>query len=318
MAKCLVTGGAGFIGSNLVEALLKAGHEVRVLDNFSTGKRENLSEFTESIEMLEGDIRDLELCKQAANSMDYIFHQAALGSVPRSISSPLVSHDHNVNGTLNILMAARDNHVKRIVLASSSSAYGDTEVLPKVETMNVVPLSPYAVTKLVSEFYASVFHKVYGLETITLRYFNVFGPKQDPDSPYAAVIPKFVKSLLNDQGPVIHGDGQQSRDFTYIDNVVQANLKACEAPPEACGKVYNVACGDRISINQLYDKICLLLEKSIKPSYVEKRTGDVQSSLADIGLARSLLSYYPTVNVYQGLENAIKWYTSHLSSASSQ
>ncbi|WP_256758989.1 SDR family oxidoreductase [Cohnella sp. WQ 127256] len=317
MAKCLVTGGAGFIGSNLVEALLAANHEVRVLDNFSTGKRENLQEFGNRIELFEGDIRDLELCQMAATNMDYIFHQAAIGSVPRSVSSPLHSHENNVNGTLNILIAARDNHVKRIILASSSSAYGDSEVMPKVETMNVLPLSPYAVTKLVTEFYASVFHKVYGLETISLRYFNVFGPKQDPDSPYAAVIPKFIKSLLNNEGPVIHGDGEQSRDFTYIDNVVQANLRASEAPSDACGKVYNVACGDRISINELYDKLCLMLEKSVKPNYVEKRTGDVQNSLADIGLATTNLGYYPDVTVAQGLESSIKWYTQQLTRVAS-
>lgn len=317
MAKCLVTGGAGFVGSNLVEALVRDDHEVTVIDNFSTGKRENLRELLGRIRLIDGDIRDLELCQETFKGIDYIFHQAALGSVPRSIANPLHSHEHNVNGTLNVLIAARDNGVRRVMLASSSSAYGDTDVLPKVETMNVQPLSPYAVTKLVAEFYASVFHRVYGLETITFRYFNVFGPKQDPESPYAAVIPKFASALIRGESPVIHGDGEQSRDFTYVDNVVQANLKACVAPKEACGKVYNIACGDRISVNELYDRIGRLLDSGIKPQYVPKRAGDVRDSLADIELAAAYLDYCPAIGLQQGLERTIAWYASRMRKAAS-
>lgn len=312
VAKFLVTGGAGFIGSNLVGALLEENHEVRVLDNFSTGKRENLSEFLKDVELIEGDIRDIETCYKATKQVDYVLHQAALGSVPRSVKDPLTTHESNVNGTLNMLIAARDNDVNRVVLAASSSAYGDTKVLPKVETMKPSPLSPYAVSKLVLEYYAEVFYKVYGLETVSLRYFNVFGPKQDPESQYAAVIPKFVKVLLNHERPTIYGDGEQTRDFTYIDNVVDANLKACFSTSEACGKVFNIACNERITLNQLYGILCRLLEVDIEPIYDAPRPGDVKHSLADIQQAINYLGYKPQVFVEEGLQRSIQWYRENL------
>jgi nucleoside-diphosphate-sugar epimerase len=308
----LVTGGAGFIGSNLVGALLERGYKVRVLDNFSTGKRENLVEFEGEIELIEGDIRDLATCHRAMAGVDYVLHQAALGSVPRSVDDPITTNDVNINGTLNVLVAARDAGVKRLVAAASSSAYGDTDVLPKVESMTPRPLSPYAVTKLVLEHYISVFHRVYGLEAIALRYFNVFGPKQDPTSTYAAVIPKFVSALLRDQAPTITGDGEQSRDFSYIENVIDANLKACFTDAVACGQVYNVACNDRVTLNEIYREISRLLEKRIAPIYGPDRRGDVKHSQADIELAKRYLGYEPLVDWRQGLYRAIDWYKANL------
>ncbi|RMG87372.1 MAG: SDR family oxidoreductase, partial [Candidatus Dadabacteria bacterium] len=264
MATFLVTGVAGFIGSNLAEALLARGHRVRGLDNFLTGKPENL-EGLDGLEFLEGDVRDPGACREACEGVDYVLHEAALGSVPRSIEDPALSNECNVTGTLNLLVAARDAGVKRLVFAASSSAYGDTPTLPKVEDMRPQPLSPYALTKLAGEEYCRLFFELYGLETVSLRYFNVFGKRQDPFSTYAAVIPKFVSALLRGEPPEIYGDGEQTRDFTYIADVVQANLRACEAPREACGQVYNVAYGERISLNALYREIAGLLGVDLEP-----------------------------------------------------
>ena len=309
--KYLVTGGAGFIGSNLTEDLLNQGHHVTVLDNLSTGKEENLKELDKlagSLEFIEEDLRDLEACRKACEGVDYVLHQGALGSVPRSIADPIASTESNVNGTLNILVAARDAGVKRLIYAASSSAYGDTPTLPKVETMPSNPISPYAATKFVGEMYCRIFFDVYGLETVALRYFNVFGRRQDPNSTYAAVIPSFVKALLNNTSPTIYGDGTQSRDFTYVDNVIEANLKACETPREACGQVFNIACGNTTTLNDLYDRLCFLLKKDLKPLYAARRPGDVKHSFAEISKAKRLLGYEPKYDLFQGLELAIEWY----------
>lgn len=308
MSRYVVTGGAGFIGSTLVEALLRQGQEVTVLDNFSTGKRENLEPFMHRIKLIEGDIRDLETCREAASGADYILHQAALGSVPRSVEDPLTTHLNNVNGTLNMLIAARDAGVKKIVLASSSSAYGDAKEAVKKETLPPAPLSPYAVSKLAAEQYAAVFYGVYGLPAVCLRYFNVFGPKQDPLSQYAAVIPRFVTKLLRREKPEIYGDGEQSRDFTYIDNVVAANLLACAAGTEANGKVFNIACGEQISLRRLYRACCDMIGTDIEPAYLEARKGDVKHSLADVSEAKRLLGYEPKVGFEEGLRQTIGWY----------
>jgi nucleoside-diphosphate-sugar epimerase len=311
MARYLVTGAAGFIGSNLAEALLAAGETVRGLDNFLTGKRENLAGL-EGMEFREGDIRDPEACRQACQGMDYVLHQAALGSVPRSVENPALSNDCNVTGTLNMLVAARDAGVRRFVFAASSSAYGDTPTLPKVETMPPQPRSPYALTKYVGEVYCRLFTELYGLETVSLRYFNVFGKRQDPFSTYAAVIPRFASALLAGRSPEIYGDGEQTRDFTYIADVVQANRKACSAPGEACGQVFNVAGGARISLNELYREIARLLGSDRAPRYGPPRPGDVRHSLADVGKAERLLGYRPTHDVRRGLQEAIGWYRENL------
>lgn len=311
MARFLVTGAAGFIGSNLAEALLSQGEAVRGLDNFLTGRRENLRGL-EAMEFQEGDIRDLEACRSGCEGVDYVLHEAALGSVPRSIENPLLSNECNVTGTLNMLVAARDAGVRRFVFAASSSAYGDTAVLPKVETLAPKPLSPYAITKLMGEEYCRVFHSLYGLETVALRYFNVFGRRQDPFSTYAAVIPKFAACLLRGEAPEIYGDGGQTRDFTYVGNVVQANLKACTAPPEACGRVYNIAVGARISLNELFGEVAGLLGSSLRPRYAAPRAGDVRDSLADIGLARRYLGYEPHYGLSDGLAAAMAWYRENL------
>jgi len=311
VATFLVTGVAGFIGSNLAEALLARGHRVRGLDNFLSGKRENL-EGLSGLEFMEGDIRDPEACRRACEGVDYVLHQAALGSVPRSIEDPVLSNECNVTGTLNMLVAARDAGVRRFVFAASSSAYGDTPELPKVETMRPQPLSPYALTKLTGEEYCRLFFELYGFETVSLRYFNVYGRRQDPFSAYAAVIPKFVSALLRGEPPEIYGDGEQTRDFTYIEDVVQANLKACEAPREACGRVYNIAFGRRISLNELYREIASLLGTDIRPRYGPPRPGDVRHSLADVSRAREALGYEPAFDVRQGLAEAIGWYREHL------
>ncbi|MEW6486432.1 MAG: SDR family oxidoreductase [Thermodesulfobacteriota bacterium] len=311
MPRFLVTGAAGFIGSNLVEALLARGETVRGLDNFLTGKRENLRGL-EAAEFLEGDVRDPEACARACEGVDYVLHQAALGSVPRSLANPLLSNECNVTGTLQMLLAARDAGARRFVFAASSSAYGDTPTLPKVETMAPRPLSPYALTKLTGEQYCRLFSELYGLETVSLRYFNVFGRRQDPSGAYAAVIPRFVSALLAGCSPEIYGDGEQTRDFTYVADVVQANLKACTAPREACGQVFNVACGERISLNGLYREIARLLGSDRHPVYAAARAGDVRHSLADIGAARRLLGYEPSHDVRRGLEEAIGWYRENL------
>ncbi|GAA0708767.1 SDR family oxidoreductase [Paraclostridium ghonii] len=312
--KFLVTGGAGFIGSNLTEALLNKGYFVRVLDNFSIGKRENIEEFMndKNFELIKGDIRDIQICQQVCKGIDYVLHQAAWGSVPRSIEMPLLYEEINIKGTLNVMTAARDNNVKRFVYASSSSVYGDEPNLPKVEGKEGNLLSPYAITKKVNELYAKNYFYLYGLETVGLRYFNVFGRKQDPHSYYSAVIPKFVSLLLNNESPTINGDGEHSRDFTYIDNVIEANLRACLAPKEACGKAYNIAYGGRVSLNELYEVLKNLLNKDINPIYGPNRKGDIKHSNADISNARELLSYNPSYSFEDGIKLTIDWYKENL------
>lgn len=317
----LVTGGAGFIGSNLCEALLEKNYQVRCLDNFATGKKENIAPFLEHPDfiLIEGDIRDLETCQQACKGVDFVLHQAALGSVPRSINDPLTSNEVNVNGFLNMLKAAGDQQVQRFVYAASSSTYGDSTVLPKVEENIGNPLSPYAVTKLVNEIYAQVFNRVYGLNTIGLRYFNVFGRRQDPNGAYAAVIPKFTMQLMNHESPVINGDGNYSRDFTYIDNVVQMNLRAIESDnPHALNQVYNTAVGDRTTIAEMAEMIKKYLAAydpkiaEVEITYGPVRNGDIPHSLASIDKARRLLNYEPTHVFSEGLKEAVTWYWEHL------
>lgn len=312
--KFLVTGGAGFIGSNLVEAILKLGCKVRVLDNFSTGKRENIIEFfdNENFELIEGDIRNLEDCKKACEGVDYVLHQAAWGSVPRSLEFPVLYNEINVTGHLNMMQAARENNIKKFVYASSSSVYGDSPILPKKEEKIGRVLSPYALTKKLNEEYADLYFRIYGLKTIGLRYFNVFGKKQDPNGFYAAVIPKFVRQLLNNEAPQINGNGETSRDFTYVENVIQANLKACLARDEASGEVFNVAYGGRETLNNLFDKLSKLLNKSIKAVYANERAGDIKHSNADISKAKELLNYNPEYSMDRGLELTIEWYKENL------
>jgi UDP-glucose 4-epimerase len=307
--KILVTGGAGFIGSNLVEELLKRGETVRVIDNFSTGKRENLSLFLDKIELIEGDIRSYHIVREAVDGMDVILHQAALPSVPRSIRDPITSNEVNVIGTLNILDAAKEAKVKRVVFASSSSVYGDNAELPKHEAMVPNPLSPYAVSKLTGEKYCSVFSKIYGLETVALRYFNVFGPRQDPNSQYSAVIPRFITSIFNDKQPVVYGDGEQSRDFTFVENVVHANILAATGRG-GIGIAMNCACHERITLNRLIADINAVLGKNIQPIYRESRAGDIKHSYASIKLAEEQIGYSPRVLFDAGLRKTIEWYTS--------
>ena len=310
----LVTGAAGFIGSNLVEALLRLGCEVRGLDNFSTGRRENIKEFEDNdrFELIEGDIRDFETCLAAWEDVDYVLHQAALGSVSRSVEEPLIYEDNNIKGTSNMMEAARQRGVRRFVYASSSSVYGDSTELPKVEGREGRACAPYALTKKVNELYGELYTRLYGLECIGLRYFNVFGPKQNPESEYAAVIPKFIRALKAGSQVEIYGDGEQSRDFTYVENVVEANLKACIAPKEASGEVYNIAFGQRFTINQLYDLLCKFLEVDLEPRYLPTRTGDVRHSQADISRAKKILGYDPEWNLVRGLSEAIEWYGRHV------
>ena len=302
----LITGGGGFIGSNIVERLVSVGEEVVVLDNFATGRKTNLEEFETKITLIEGDIRDIETVNSAMRDVDYCLHQAALPSVPRSVADPITCNEVNVSGTLNVLVAARDAGVKRVVLASSSSVYGDTPTLPKVETMTPAPLSPYAVNKITCEYYAAVFHMLYGLETISLRYFNVFGPRQNPKSQYAAVIPIFVTTMLRGERPTIFGDGETSRDFCYVDNAVDANLLACTASAQAVGKTFNVACGQQTTLKQLIDKINHTLDTHIEPLFSDPQPGDVKHSLASIELACRLLDYTPRVFVDEGLANVAR------------
>ena len=307
----LVTGGAGFIGANLVEYLLKYGaKKVRVLDNLSNGYLKNIEEFFAhpAFEFIEADIKDLETCKTAVLGMDYVSHQAALGSVPRSINDPITTNAVNISGFLNMLCAVKDSKtVIRLVYAASSSTYGDSKELPKVEDRIGKPLSPYAVTKLVNELYADVFAKTYGIETIGLRYFNVFGPKQSPDGAYAAAIPLFIQAVKNNQPATINGDGEQTRDFTFVENVIQANIKALFVQtPEAINQIYNVACGERISLNELWKAINELAQKSIDPVYKEDRMGDVRNSLADISKASKYLNYEPLFDLRQGLSIMMK------------
>ena len=307
----LVTGGAGFIGSNIVEGLLAGGHAVRVLDNFSTGRRENLEAFTSKIEIVEGDIRSYHVVREAVEGMDVILHQAALPSVPRSVRDPITSNDVNVVGSLNMLNAAKDAGVRRVVYASSSSIYGDTPELPKHEGMTPNPLSPYAVSKLAAEQYCRVFSLVYGLETVALRYFNVFGPRQDPNSQYSAVIPRFIRMMLNGDQPTIFGDGEQTRDFTYVTNVVDANILASTAKCEF-GIAVNCACHSRISLNELVSRINAVLGKNIRPVYEEPRKGDIKHSFAAIEKAKVTIGYSPKVDLLEGLDKTIQWYKQRL------
>ncbi|TMQ71702.1 MAG: SDR family oxidoreductase [Candidatus Eisenbacteria bacterium] len=302
----LITGGAGFIGSHVVRNLLDRGEKVRILDNFATGKREHLVPLEGRVEVIEGDIRYLNNVQEAVAGADYVIHLAALPSVARSVRTPIESNDTNVHGTLNVLIAARDAKVKRVVYAASSSAYGNSATLPKVETMPSDPLSPYAVNKLAGELYCRVFTRVYGLETVSLRYFNVFGPRQDPSSQYSAVIPRFIQSLLADQRPRIFGDGEHSRDFTYVQNAVEASLLACTAPGVA-GETINVACGERVTLNRLVKLICANLGKDLAPIYDEPRAGDVLHSQADIRKAQTLLRYQPAVGMEEGVKRTIEW-----------
>jgi len=311
MTTYLVTGGAGFIGSNIVEELLKQGEEVRVLDNFSTGKKENILPFLDKIDLIKGDIRDYRVVREAVDGVDFILHQAALPSVPRSIKDPIATNEVNVSGTLNILDAAKNTGVKRVIYASSSSVYGNSETLPKRENMIPEPISPYAVSKLAGEKYCKVFYKVYGLETVILRYFNVFGPKQDPNSQYSAVIPKFIAMMKKGEKPVIYGDGEQSRDFTFVANVVEANLLALEKEGIA-GEIFNVAFGGRNSVNNLIEELNKIFESDIEAICTKPRTGDVKHSLADITKARKLLGYNPFMNFQNGLRETVKWFTNGL------
>ena len=309
--RLLITGGGGFIGSHLVERLLNDGHDVRVLDNFATGRRENLVDFGDHIEIVEGDVQSYERAHTAVRGCEVVFHQAALPSVPRSVQDPLTSNAVNVIGTLNILLAARDSGVRRVVYASSSSVYGANPSLPKDESLSAQPISPYAVAKLAGEGYCRSFTEVYGLETVALRYFNVFGRRQDPLSQYAAVVPRFITMLLDGQAPTIFGDGEQSRDFTAVENVVHANLLAAEAPAErVAGLAMNAACGDRFTLNQLFDQIGELVGSEIRPVYAAPRIGDVKHSQADISLARERLGYEPTTSLQEGLRRCVDFYSS--------
>ncbi|OGC77977.1 MAG: Vi polysaccharide biosynthesis protein VipB/TviC [candidate division Zixibacteria bacterium RBG_16_50_21] len=303
----LVTGGAGFIGSHLVSELVKRKQVVRVLDNFSTGKKENLEQVLDRIQLVTGDIRSFDLAKEVTKGVDYVLHQAALPSVERSVKDPLTTNQVNLDGTLNLLEAAKLNSVKSFVFASSSSVYGNTPKLPKKEKMPPDPLSPYALSKLAGERYCRLFFELYGLNTVCLRYFNVFGPRQDPQSHYAAVIPKFILAMVREQPPTIFGDGRQSRDFTFIDNVVRANLLACENRL-AAGEIFNIACGKRFSLNQLYKILTRTLGNSRRPVYTKPRPGDVRHSLADISKSRKILKYKVEVDFQTGLRRTIDWF----------
>ena len=319
--RVLVTGGAGFIGSHLAEALLERGDKVRVLDNFSTGKRENLDGLRSDLEVVDGDIRDPATCRAALKGIESVLHEAALGSVPRSVEDPLTSHDVNVGGTLNLLSAARERGARRFVFASSSSVYGNAPEKIKVESLPARPLSPYAVSKLAAESYTVVFHQVYGLETVALRYFNVFGSRQDPDSMYAAVVPRFVTSLLRQERPTIFGDGGQSRDFTFVDNVVRANLLALECRPEACGRAYNVACGASTSVSEVFRMLRDSIggeAMKVAPVHEPPRRGDVRDSLASIDLARASLGYVPGIDVEEGIRRTVTWYRTRKAGATPQ
>jgi len=308
MSKYLVTGGAGFIGSHLARHLVAEGHEVVILDNLSTGRLENFADVADQLRFVEGSITDIETVRECCQGVDCVFHQAALPSVPRSVADPLTSDEHNIGGTLRVFWGAHQEGVRRVVYAASSSIYGDTEELPKHEGMQPKPMSPYAVNKRVSELYGAVFNNLYGLSTIGLRYFNVFGPRQDPNSQYAAVVPKFIMAFLQGTAPTIHGDGGQSRDFTYIENVVQANVAACGAASRAGGRSYNVALGGRITVEDLCLRIRDLLGVEIAPVYDAAREGDVRHSQAAVDLAREYLGYEGTVSLDEGLKRTVAWY----------
>ena len=308
MAHYLVTGGAGFIGSHLAEELLRRGERVRVADSLVTGKRENLAHLPQA-EFVQGDLADIDFARRVVQGVDYVLHQAAIPSVPRSVADPITSNRANIDASLNVLIAARDAGVRRVVYAGSSSAYGNTPTLPKIETMPTAPLSPYALQKLVAEQYCQMFTQLYGLETVTIRYFNVFGPRQDPSSPYSGVISLFISALAEGRRPNIYGDGGQTRDFTYVANVVDGVLRACHAPG-ASGEVINVATGGRISLNELFRTVRELTGARVEPVYGEERAGDVRDSQADIGKARRLLGYEPIVGLADGLQKTVEWYRS--------
>jgi UDP-glucose 4-epimerase len=312
MARWLVTGGAGFIGSHLAQALVARGETVRIADDFSTGKAANVAVLNGKTEVLTGDLADAGFAREAVADVDLVLHQAAIPSVPRSVADPLTSHRANVNATVSLLVAARDAGVRRVVYAGSSSAYGDSPTLPKHEAMTPQPLSPYALQKLVGEQYMQLYTSLYGLETVTIRYFNVFGPRQDPSSPYSGVIALFITRLLAGEPPIITGDGGQTRDFTYIDNVVDGVLRAAVAP-EAAGQVINVATGERTSINELAHTLARLIGSPLAPVHVEARAGDVRDSLADLTRARQLLGYEPHIGLDEGLRRTIAWYREHAS-----
>lgn len=305
----LVTGGAGFIGSNTVEELVRRGHSVVVLDDLSAGKEENLTEVRNKITFMKGSIIDIETLRKAMHEADFVLHLAARTSVPRSVKDPIETNKINIDGTLNVLVAARDAKVKRIVFAASSSAYGETPTLPKVETMQPAPISPYGVTKYVGELYAQTFGRCYGLESVCLRYFNIFGPKQDPSSPYSGVLAKFCTCFLEETEPVIFGDGEQSRDFTFVENAVQANLLACEAP-DVSGRTFNVGTGGRFTLNKTVELLGKISGRPLKPKYEPSREGDIRDSQADITQARLCLGYDPPVNFEEGLARTLDWYRS--------
>ena len=308
MAHYLVTGGAGFIGSHLAEELLRRGERVRIADSLITGKRENLAHIPQA-EFVQGDLAEIDFARRAVQGVDYVLHQAAIPSVPRSVEDPITSNRANIDASLNVLVAARDARVRRVVYAGSSSAYGNSPTLPKVETMGTAPLSPYALQKLVAEQYCQMFTHLYGLETVTIRYFNVFGPRQDPSSPYSGVISLFISALAEGRRPNIYGDGEQTRDFTYVANVVDGVLRACQAP-DVSGEVINVATGGRISLNELFRTVRDLTGATVEPIYGEPRAGDVRDSQADIGKARRLLGYEPTVGLADGLRKTVDWFRS--------
>ena len=305
----LVTGGAGFIGSNTVDELVRRGHGVVVLDDLSSGKEDNLAEVRGKITFMKGSITDIETVQKAMVQADYVIHLAARTSVPRSVKDPVDTNRINVDGTLNVLVAARDNKVKRVVLAASSSAYGDTPTLPKSEDMQPLPISPYGVSKYVGELYAQTFGRCYGLENVSLRYFNIFGPRQDPDSPYSGVLSRFSTAFLDSTPPVVFGDGEQTRDFTYVDNAVQANILACEAP-SASGRTFNIGTGHAVSLNQVLQMLQKASGKTLETKYEPPREGDIRDSLADIRLAKEFLGYEPTVLFEEGLERTFSWYQS--------
>jgi UDP-glucose 4-epimerase len=307
----LVTGGAGFIGSHIAERLVLDGHTVRILDDFSSGRESNLDSFRNDIEIVHGDIRDADVVKRATKGVDIVFHEAALGSVPRSVVDPLTTHEVNITGTLNVFLAARDAGARRVVYASSSSVYGETPVLPKREDMTAQPLSPYALSKLVGEHYASVFKQIYGFEIVSLRYFNIFGPRQDPESQYAAVVPRFITALLNGKAPVVYGDGLQSRDFTYVENVVNANVLASEAEGMA-GRAFNVACGGRYTLLQLLARLKEILGSDIEPVHEAARAGDVRDSQASIEAAEQGFGYRVSVDFDEGVRRTVDWYRKKL------
>jgi nucleoside-diphosphate-sugar epimerase len=311
----VVTGGAGFIGSNTVDELVRRGHSVVVLDDLSAGKEENLAEVRNKITFIKGSISDMETLQKAMHQAEYVIHLAARTSVPRSVKDPIETNRINIDGTLNVLVAARDNKVKRVVFAASSSAYGETPTLPKIETMQPQPISPYGVTKYVGELYAQTFGRCYGLENVCLRYFNIFGPRQDPDSPYSGVLSRFAKAFLEEDQPVIYGDGEQTRDFTFVDNAVQANLLACEAPA-ASGNTINIGTGASVSLNHTLQLLRQLTGKNLEAKYDPAREGDIRDSLADIQKARQMLGYDPTVMFAEGLQRTFEWYRArHLKAA---